>query len=86
MNGIINSVDTSLSKFWETVKDREAWHAIVYGVTKSWTALGDWKTATVKKAESHLQKKTRDSTGRLRRVESPGLTLTWMRKRGSCLG
>ena len=31
LNGIINSVDTSLSKFWETVKDREAWHAIVYG-------------------------------------------------------
>ena len=32
---ITDSVDMSLSKFWETVKDREAWHAAVYGVTKS---------------------------------------------------
>ena len=34
MNGIINSVDTSLSKFWETVKDREAWRAAVHGVSE----------------------------------------------------
>ena len=34
---ITDSVDMSLSKFWETVKDREAWHAAVYGVTKSHT-------------------------------------------------
>ena len=35
--GIIDSMDMSLSKFQEIVKDREAWHAAVYGVTKSWT-------------------------------------------------
>ena len=35
LNGIINTMDLSLNKFWEMVKDREAWHAVVYRVTKS---------------------------------------------------
>ena len=37
LNGITDSVDMSLSKFWELVKNREAWRATVYGVAKSWT-------------------------------------------------
>ena len=41
LNGIINSMDVSFSKLQEMVKDREAWHAAVYGVTKSWTQLSD---------------------------------------------
>ena len=37
MDGITDSIDMSMSKLQETVKDREAWCAAVHGVTKSWT-------------------------------------------------
>ena len=41
MDGIIDSMDMNSSKLWEMVKDREAWHAAVHGVTKSQTGLRD---------------------------------------------
>ena len=41
LNGITDSLDMSLSKLQEIVKDREAWHAVVHGVTKSWTRLNN---------------------------------------------
>ena len=36
-DGIIDSTGMSLSKLWETVKDKEPWYAAVHGVSKSWT-------------------------------------------------
>ena len=41
LHGITESMDMSLSKLWETVKDREAWHASAHGITKSQTRLSD---------------------------------------------
>ena len=46
LDGITNSIDMNLNKLWKTVKDREAWHAVVHGIAKSQTQHSNWtKTA-----------------------------------------
>ena len=46
VDGILDSMDMNWSKLWEIVEDRDAWHTVVYGVTKMWTQLSD-STATI---------------------------------------
>ena len=46
LDGITNAMDMNLGELWEMVRDREAWHVAILGVTKSWTQLSDLTTTT----------------------------------------
>ena len=54
LDGITDSMDMSLSKLQELVTDREAWHAAVHGVVKSWTQLSDWTENTERLTNPYL--------------------------------
>ena len=47
LDGIANSMDMGLGRLWQLVIDREAWHAVVHGVSKSRTRLSDWTELNV---------------------------------------
>ena len=68
LDGIIDSVDMSLSKLWDIVKDRETWHAAVHGVTKSWTWLSNYTTTCNKKFGMWFSGSSHDLIGKFQWV------------------
>ena len=76
MDGITDSMDVSLSELRELVMDREAWRAVVHGVTKGWTRLSDWTELRTHSREVNLLadrwEPSAQQQWRLEREQQPG--------------
>ena len=66
LDSITASMDMSLSKFQEIVKDREAWHAAVHGITMSQTWLSYWTTTSTKLKDPDIKTKKKEEEGKSR--------------------
>ena len=71
LDGITDSMVMNLGKLLEMVRDREACHAAVHGVTKSWTQVGDWTTTTAILASKQKHVPQREQGGSRFRWEFP---------------
>ena len=76
LDDIIDSMDMSLSRLWETVKDREAWCVTIHGVTKKQTELDNWRTIVLQ--ARHLSLRCQQNWFPLRAMRKNASNSSWL--------